>query len=342
MSGPFETPPRLAHDAPDLEGAPAGGDAATRALAGRLLRLTQAAPTRLSTAARARIAARLDDAHPAEPARGRALWPAFAVAALVLFAGGAVGAAWGLAPARQFVIEILHRPSRRHVAARVAPPAAVEAPRPVVAAPPEPTIVPIEAPAPVEMVARPHAHVGARPHAAVARPIAEAPSAQPDDPIVAESRLLAEALTTLRQRRDPQQALRALDAYDRRFPAGALAPEAAAARIDALLALGRRGQALERLEALPLARLPRGAELRVLRGELRAGRGRLDEAVDDFTAVLSKGDAPAAVIERALYGRGSCRSRLGDTAGARADLREVLRRFPDGAHAGTAERALRD
>jgi tetratricopeptide (TPR) repeat protein len=220
---------------------------------------------------------------------------------------------------------------------RVAPVAPVAGPLPVA---PAPVVVPEEAPAPAPVRAQAHAP---RARAAVTRPVAEAPAVQErESPIVAESRLLADALTALRQRRDPQQALRSLDAYERRFPEGALALEAAAARIDALLALGRRGQALDGLEALPLARVPRGAELRVLRGELRAGRGRLDEAADDFTAVLSAGDAPAAVIERALYGRGSCRSRLGDAGGARGDLREVVRRFPNGAHARDAERALRD
>jgi tetratricopeptide (TPR) repeat protein len=208
-----------------------------------------------------------------------------------------------------------------------------------VAAPP-----PVETPlAPVEEVAPvAPAPVRAPKRAAAPRPVEEAPAPAADAPIVVESRMLADALATLRQRRDPHQALKALDAYERRFPAGALAPEAAAARIDALLALGRRDQALERLEMLQLDRLPRGAELRVLRGELRAGRGRLDPAVSDFSAVLSLEAAPPSVVERALYGRGSCRSRLGDAAGARADLREVVRRFPGGALAGAAERALRD
>jgi len=138
------------------------------------------------------------------------------------------------------------------------------------------------------------------------------------------------------------QALASLDEYERRFAAGALAPEAAAARIDALLALGQRPQALSRLEALSLDRMPRGAELRTLRGELRAGRGALGAALDDFTAVLAMPGAAPSVVERALYGRGSCRSRLGDVAGARADLSEVLRRFPNGSFAEPARRALRD
>lgn len=320
MSAPIENPVPLAQD--------------TEANSGRLLRIVQSTPARLPTAARARIATRLDaETNPADPARARLLWPAFVVGGLLLFAGGAVGAAWGLAPARRFVVQLLHRPPAPRVAVR-ATAAPVAAPAP--AAPPEEE-PPIEAPPPA-----PVAPVRAAPRARsqAARPVEAPPPA--DAPIVVESRMLADALAALRQRHEPQQALRALDAYERRFPAGALAPEAAAARIDALLALGRRGQALERLDGLQLERLPRGAELRVLRGELRAGRGRLDEAVSDFSAVLALSAAPPAVVERALYGRGSCRSRLGDAAGARADLREVIRRFPTGALAGAAERALRD
>jgi TolA-binding protein len=313
----------------------AAGDA-TEARAAELLRVLQAPPPRLPPSARARIAAALDARAARAPATRALRWPAAVTAALVLFAGGAVGAAWGLAPARRLIV--------RWLAPEVAapPPAApkrvaevIHEPAP--APPVEPAVQPAldEAAAPVAEPRRAHpAH--ARAH--------EAPPPS-EDPVVAESRLLASALQDLRQRRDPKGALAALDDYERRFPSGALAPEAAAARVDALLALGRRGEALARLEALPLDRLPRGAELRALRGELRAGRGELGAALDDFSAVLAMTGAqgaPPNVVERALYGRGSCRARLGDVAGARADLEELLRRFPGGPHAEPARRALRD
>jgi hypothetical protein len=308
------------------------------ARAAHLLRLLQTSPPRLSPSARARIVSRLDERGSAsEPRRARALWPAAIVAALVLFAGGAVGAAWGLAPARRLLGELLgaRLGTVRTVAfARPLEASTTPLPAPVIVVPTAPVAEPV-----------PSSHETVRPGAASPRrhlAVAPAGSAAPpsEDPIVAESRLLADALTSLRQQRDPRRALRALDEYERRFPTGALGPEASAARIDALLALGRRAQALERLETLPLEHLPRGAELRVLRGELRAGRGQLAGALEDFSAVLSMPGAPPAVAERALYGRGSCRSRAGDPAGARADLQDYLRRFPSGQFAGPAGHAL--
>ena len=53
-----------------------------------------------------------------------------------------------------------------------------------------------------------------------------------------------------------------------------LKQQAQAARVDALLLLGRRSEALGLLEQTTFTRLPRGGELTVLRGELRAASGR--------------------------------------------------------------------
>jgi hypothetical protein len=325
MSAPIETPTRLV----DAAAGP------TEARAAELLRKLQAPPARLAPSARARIAAALDARTARAPAPRTLRWPAAVVAALVLlFAGSIVGAAWGLVPARRWLGRWLVVESLRPATAAAPARRAVERPAPLEAPAPEPELEPVvESAAPAPEPRHVHATHAARAH--------EVP-APSEDPVVAESRLLAGALQELRQRRDPQAALRALDEYERRFPAGALAPEAAAARVDALLALGRRGQALERLEGLPLDRLPRGAELRALRGELRAGRGELGAALDDFSAVLAIKGAPSSVVERALYGRGSCRSRLGDVAGARTDLDELVRRFPGSKFAEPARRALRD
>ena len=311
MSASGETPTRLVN---------AGGGDPLERRAAELLRALQAPPPRLPPSARARIVARLDErpgrAAPDRLARGRR---------------GGVHPLRGRRRGRR-----LGPRAHAAVARPVAEPTRRRARRP---RGPRPDAARRRARAraggPRGRAARrgPPPAPGAR--RARARGAAAAPS---EDPVVAESRLLAGALQDLRQHRDPQAALRALDEYERRFPAGALAPEAAAARIDALLALGRRAQALARLESLSLDHLPRGAELRALRGELRAGRGELGGALDDFSAVLANTAAPAGVVERALYGRGSCRSRLGDVAGARADLNEVLRRFPNGpfAEAGPA------
>jgi hypothetical protein len=349
VSAPLGSPKRLVQQAADAR--TAGPDSDERRAA-ELLRVLQTPPPRLSSSARARIVARLDEgAARVGPARRRALWPAALAAAVVLFAGGAVGAAWGIEPARRFLGRFLSTPvvtaapasaPARHAA--LAPQAsAPDDVSPALEARIEPPV--IELTELTSIVVEPRRDTRSRPQRHARADVqgtgpAEAPPSEA--PVVVESRLLAEALTDLRQRRDPQGALRALDEYERRFPSGALAPEASAARIDALLALGRRSQALQRLETLSLERLPRGTELRVLRGELRAGRGELGGAVDDFGAVLALTGAPTGVVERALYGRGSCRARLGDVAGARADLQDTLRRFPNGPFAEPARRALRD
>jgi hypothetical protein len=327
-------------------------DARAVARAAVLLRLLQTAPLRLSTAARARIAARLHEEAAAPAATPRRMyWPAAGAATLVLFAGGAVGATWGLGPAQKLF--------GRMMRSEAEPARALTVPRPVASAPSQPQIEELPAPSAALAAPRTLATTVIEPDRplAIEEPrrrksappvsldvtVTELPAEKPVDPVVAESRLLADALTQLRQRREPARALRTLDDYERRFPRGTLMPEASAARIDALLALGRRGEALERLDALAMIdRLPRAAELRVLRAELRAGRGALPGAVSDFGAVLGMAGASDDVVGRALYGRGSIRARLGDAAGARADLRDYLRRFPHGRFAGPAGRALRD
>ncbi|HET6281513.1 MAG TPA: hypothetical protein VFH73_11110 [Polyangia bacterium] len=348
-----ENPGRLAQNP-----SPASREEANAA---KLLRVLQASPSRLLPSARARIVARLDHGDQiAAGGRSRAVLPFAVAAALVLFAGGAVGAAWGLPPARRLFNHLLGN----HLLGSTADPPPPRATTPGRATTPStPAPAPAAAPTPPfapELVPIPTAAFGARRAGAAPRAVslAHAPTARrsgpassrstdgeavAEDPVVAESRLLAQALAALRQERDPQRALHALDQYDRRFPSGSLSPEATAARIDALLALGRKGPALARLEALSFdRRLPRAAEMQVLRAELRAGRGNLTGAVDDFDATLASPGAPATVIERALYGRSSCRSRMGDLTGARSDLHEYMRRFPRGQFAGPAGQALAD
>jgi hypothetical protein len=154
-----------------------------------------------------------------------------------------------------------------------------------------------------------------------------------------ESRLLTAALHLLRQQHDARSALSALDEYSRRFPSGTLAREATLARIDALLELDDRKSALEILDRTRLTELPRARELAVLRGELRGASGRCGQAVTDLGAALDgSGDA---LEERALWGRASCRSRSGDSPGARADLGQIITRFPQGNFATKARQALR-
>jgi TolA-binding protein len=149
-----------------------------------------------------------------------------------------------------------------------------------------------------------------------------------------EIRALDHAMTLLRRDHDGLGALSALDAYLARYPRGLLNREAHFARVDALLLLGRSDQALADLEVLPLDRGRRSTELLVIRSELRA-RNSCEKAVSDFGAALSQSPS-AALLERILYGRGVCRSKLGDVAGAAEDLGRYVERFPNGVHARSA------
>lgn len=166
------------------------------------------------------------------------------------------------------------------------------------------------------------------PPASTAPPVAQAPSASD------EVRALDQAMTLLRREHDGARALAALDAYLARFPRGLLNREARFARVDALLLLGRPDQALAALEVLPLDRGRRSTELQVIRAELRA-RNSCTSAAADFDAALSQ-SPNAALLERIFYGRGVCRSKLGDLAGAADDLHRYVERFPNGVHARSA------
>jgi len=230
------------------------------------------------------------------------------------------------------------RPKRRMTRL---PPAALPtvepAPAPIAAPPPETKPVVTAPPRKVALAAR--APVTPPPVVRAAEP-AEAPAASEE--ILA----LQQAVGLLRGKHDAPAALAALDDYLARFPNGVLAPEARVARVDALLLLDRAAQALRALDQLPLDAHRRSTELQLIRGELRA-RTDCARAEPDFTAVLARAQAaqppaqlPGELQERALYGRASCRSALGDAGGAASDLRAYVARFPHGAHADWARRWL--
>jgi hypothetical protein len=110
----------------------------------------------------------------------------------------------------------------------VPPPAPVEAP-PAPRPPPPAHRATVPAPPPPIETAPP-------PPAAETGPAPPVPAAPSLGDEIAQLEL---ALAAVR-RHDPSAALAALDAYDRRFPAGKLAPEALAARVEATLAAGDR------------------------------------------------------------------------------------------------------
>lgn len=165
--------------------------------------------------------------------------------------------------------------------------------------------------------------------------------------IAAEQTLLGQAMRSLRGGQDARTALALLARHDERFPRGAFTSEATQLRIEALLSLGRRDEALAELDAAPLASLPNRDEQRVVRGELRAAHQRWREGAQDFDDVLAESRVPAAgsklrnLQERALWGRAAARSRLGDQNGARADLERYLYLFPGGRFAGPASVLLK-
>lgn len=153
-----------------------------------------------------------------------------------------------------------------------------------------------------------------------------------------EVRTLDHALALLRREHDGVRALSALDAYLGRYPNGLLSREARFARVDALLMLGRSADALAALDGLQLDRGRRSTELQVIRGELRAQRDCLG-AEADFSIALAQ-SPNAGLLGRILYGRGVCRMRLGNVAGAVSDLERYLDRFPTGVHASSARQWL--
>ena len=158
-------------------------------------------------------------------------------------------------------------------------------------------------------------------------------SATSESLLAAEARLLATALRQLRQDHDPHKAIATLDALAAQFPRGLLGAEAQTTRIEALLALGDKQRALALLDGTTVK-----SDLAVTRGELRLEARRYEDAKRDFDSALI--GANDELEQRALFGRAACRVHLGDDTGAKQDLEEYLRRFPNGRSASAAKRAL--
>jgi hypothetical protein len=154
-----------------------------------------------------------------------------------------------------------------------------------------------------------------------------------------EARLLGLALRQLHRDHDPRASLKTLDDHAARFPHTTLKPEADVTRVEALLALDRRAEALVVLDGMSIPATARGRSLAVARGELRATAQRCSEAIPDFSLAL---EAPAAdaLAEKALHGRIACLVVIGENGGARTDARTYLERFPSGRFAPEVRRLL--
>jgi Tetratricopeptide repeat len=156
-------------------------------------------------------------------------------------------------------------------------------------------------------------------------------SGHPDrqQPELDEATLLARAFRSLRTNANPRAALLDLEAYQRRYPDGRLTAEAATARAEALVALGRADDALPILMGIRETGEGLTRDLRLSRAEMLAKAGRCDEAEKDFQPLID-GGATDPIRERALYDRASCRLRAGKTAAARSDLERYVAQFPGG------------
>jgi hypothetical protein len=283
---------------------------------------------------------------------------------LLFVAGGSVTAAlhpyWHrAAPVERTKVEPpkpMPERARRRAAPEVAASEQVSLPAPpdpVVAAPTV-AVVPTAKPMAVRRLARQTAAEPAlAPPPMVVAPIAppappvvlQAPAAPAPSPVAVEQSLLAGALKALRQQGDPRAALAMLDDHARRFPNSVLGHEASMLRAEALLGVGRNLEALSVMDHLVLTTLPNRQERLVVRGELRAAAGRWRDARSDFDAVLADSSGSGMhrrdAEERALWGRASTRSHVGDEVGAREDLALYLRLFPAGRFAAQAASSLK-
>jgi tetratricopeptide (TPR) repeat protein len=265
-----------------------------------------------------------------------------AISLALLASGGALTAA-----AQRY----LHRAPPAPAALPPPAPASLQAPaRARTPAPPAPpALAPPDEPAPRFEASPRRTHRVADPSAVRPPALSEqAPVVPPPVPPAAtpsalaeESALVAEALRRLRQADDAPAALALLDAHAQRFPAGALAPEATLARIEALFKMHRTDDALSLLDRTTPVPRGRGRDLLVARAELRAKAGRRAAAIEDFDQLLTGDPVLDPITERALWGRAACRAAAGDAPGARRDLEDYLSRFPEGRFARDARAALR-
>jgi hypothetical protein len=98
----------------------------------------------------------------------------------------------------------------------------------------------------------------------------------------------------LRDDRDARTALALLAQHAERIPRGRADAEATMLRIEALLTLGLKDEALSLLDRVPLASLPNRDEQLVVRGELRAAKGAGEKRSRISTTFYETARLPAA------------------------------------------------
>ena len=155
-------------------------------------------------------------------------------------------------------------------------------------------------------------------------PSAMLPHQAPAQPGVA--RHLTEAIRLLRAEHSPRAALQLLADHDGELTKAGFEHEAMLLRVEALLALGRRGEVLRLLDGASLTDVAASRTLLVTRGQLRAAANRCSEGLGDFDLVLARSKQ---VDRQALIGRALCRKQLGDFAGMRADVQRMHDEFPN-------------
>ncbi len=139
------------------------------------------------------------------------------------------------------------------------------------------------------------------------------------------AKCLSEAIHALRVEHSPATALLLLDNHATQLGKSAFAHEALLVRVEAMLALHRKGEVLRLLDGMAMTDVAASRSLRVTRGELRAAANRCADGLGDFDWVLARSKQ---ADRQALFGRALCRKKLGDSAGAQADMERYRREFP--------------
>jgi hypothetical protein len=178
-----------------------------------------------------------------------------------------------------------------------------------------------------------------QPRAAPVVPVpAVAPVSPAAKPVASDPVLFGQALRKLRNEDDPAAALAALEQHAQAYPRSAFSGERSALEVEALLALRRDREALQKLDGMNVEKLPRSGERLVVRGELRAAARRWLDAKEDFDRALSRVSGSPAWHERALWGRGVARLRCGEREAGMEDIERYHDLYPKGRFAAEASR----